>query len=107
MSVQELPVRSDFKAYSFQVNLDGQVYEIKIRFNTRVGRWYINIKDTSGNEILSGIKLLTNIPLIGQYQSLANLPPGEFMCIDETGYNKDAGINDLGNDVKLVYIEAN
>ncbi len=49
--------------------------------------------------------LLTNYPLTDQYADTA-LPPGRFVCIDESGEDKDPGTDDLGNDVKLLYEEA-
>lgn len=105
MSVQELPLRSDFKAYNFQVDLDGQTYTLRFRFNTRMGRWIMDIADAAGVDILTGVVVLTNLPLTDQYLHLEAMPQGRFIAIDETGENKDAGENDLGNDVKVVYEE--
>lgn len=108
MSVQELPVRSDFKAYTFQIDLDGQTYTLTFRFNTRINLWVMDIADAVGTIIRGGAGLViqTNVPLTDQYQSNSSLPPGRFIAIDETGQNRDAGTDDLGNDIKLVYEEA-
>lgn len=105
MAVLELPVRSDFKAYSFQTELDGVVYTLTFRFNDRMSLWVMDIGDSSGNEILNGILLQTDVALTDQYVK-EDLPPGRFICIDESGESKDAGVDDLGNDVKLLYEEA-
>lgn len=104
MAVLNLPVRSDFSAYGFEVDLEGTVYRLDFQYNSRLDRWVMKISDLQGNAILQGLKLLTNIVLNRQYV-VANEPPGEFMCVDESGQNKDAGRRDLGNDVKLLYIE--
>jgi len=105
MSIQEMPVRSDFKAYSFQVDLDGITYILRFRFNTRLDRWIMDIADSSDNDILNGLVVLTNVPLTDQYLSDPNMPQGRFIVIDETGNNKEAGSNDLGNDIKVLYEE--
>lgn len=104
MSVIEIPVRSDLKAYEFQIELDGIVYTLKFRFNERMGRWLMDIADSISNELLNGIVLLTNVPLTDDYV-VANTPPGRFFCLDKTGQNKDSGADDLGNDIQLVYVE--
>jgi hypothetical protein len=105
MATLEIPVRSDNKAYSLQVDLEGTRYTLRFRFNTRMGRWVMDIADSVNTDILNGVVLLTNYPLTDQYADTA-LPPGRFVCIDESGENKDPGTNDLGNDVKLLYEEA-
>lgn len=105
MAYLELPVRSDFKAYSFQVDLEGTTYGLNFRFNTRTQNWEMDIRDSLGNDLLTGIVLLTNVLLTRQYVR-EDLPPGQFLCVDESGQDKDPGSEDLGNDVKLLYEES-
>jgi hypothetical protein len=105
MALIEIPTRSDLKAYEFQIELDGVVYTLSIRWNQRMGRWIMDIADADGVDLLNGIPLLTNIPLTDDYVK-AGLPPGRFICEDTTGGSKIAGVDDLGNDVRLIYEEA-
>jgi hypothetical protein len=105
MALIEIPVRSDLKAYEFQIELDGGVYTLGFRYNERMDRWLMDIADGAGVEVLNGVVLLTNIPLTDDYVK-EGLPPGRFICEDRTGQSKDAGIDDLGNDVRLLYQEA-
>ncbi len=105
MSVQELPLRADFKAYNFQIDLDGKTYTLNFRFNTRLNIWVMDIADAVGVILLGGLAIYTDVPLSDQYLSDPDIPPGRFIPIDETGANRDAGSDDLGNDVKVVYEE--
>lgn len=105
MAVIEIPVRSDFKAYTIQVDLEGVTYTLNFRFNTRLQNWVMDIADAAGTDLLNGVVLLTNVALTS-YVVKDGLPPGKFICIDESGANRDAGIEDLGNDVKLLYEES-
>lgn len=100
----ELPVRSDFKAYEFQIDLDGIVYTLRFRFNYRMERWVMDIATEAGEDILNGIVLVTGYPLLDQY-AYSELPPGRMIAIDVTGQNRDAGEDDLGNSIKLLYEE--
>ena len=105
MAVIELPLRSDFKSYQFQADLEGTTYTFRFRFNSRIQNWVMDIADAADNDILNGVVVLTNVPLTDQYVK-EGLPPGRFIAIDESGEDKDAGESDLGNDVKVVYEEA-
>lgn len=105
MTTLVLPVRSDFKSYTFKAELESVIYTFSFAYNTRRDRWYMDIGDQSGNDILTGVPILVNIPLIDQY-IVKGLPPGRLIAINQTGSNKNPGENDLGNDVKIFYQES-
>lgn len=105
MAVVEMPVRSDVKAYEFQIELDGVIYTLKFHFNSRAERWVMDIADFGGTELITGLFLLTNIDLNAQFVG-EDIPPGRFILIDETGAERNPGFDDLGNDIKLLYEEA-
>jgi hypothetical protein len=105
MALIEIPTRSDLKAYEMQLELDGVTYTLGFRFNERLGLWVMDIGDANENDLLNGIPLLTNVPLTDDYVA-EGLPPGRFICEDTTGQSRDAGAEDLGNGVRLLYEEA-
>lgn len=105
MALLELPVRSDLKAYSFKIDLDGAIYTLSFRFNQRMQRWFMDIATEDEIELINGIELLTDVILNNQYV-VNGAPPGFFICEDTTGESKIAGVDDLGNDVRLLYQEA-
>ena len=101
----ELPVRSDFPSYTFQIDLEEVSFIFKFRFNERMQRWIMDINDADENPILSGVPVLTAIPLTDEYV-VDGLPPGRFIAINQTGTNANPLRDDLGNDVKLLYEES-
>ncbi len=101
----EIPVRSDFPAFSFQIDLEEIPFTLTFQFNDRIERWVMDIGDEEGVDILTGIPVHTGVPLIDEFVK-DKLPPGEFIAVDETGMDRDAGRNDLGNEVKLLYVES-
>lgn len=105
MALIEIPTRSDLKAYEFQIELDGAVYTLGFRYNERMDRWIMDISSAVGTELLNGVVLLTNIPLTDDYV-IDGAPPGRFICEDRTGQNADAGRDDLGNNIRLLYEES-
>jgi hypothetical protein len=104
MAVLQIPVRSDLDAYEFQIDLDGKTYLLRFRYNSRMNLWHMDVCRVDATEILAGIPLLTNCDLIGRY-NVADRPPGDFLAYDESGGAKNAGRDDLGADVVLLYIE--
>lgn len=106
MATLVLPIRSDFKAYDFQIDLEGVIYTLDFGFNTRSGRWYMSIYDQAKENLLIGdIPILINIPLHDQYID-ETLPPGRFIALDESGQNLEATDESFGNEIKLFYEES-
>jgi hypothetical protein len=64
--------------------------------------WIMDIGDSLGADIVTGIPLLTGVNLIGSYP-YDEFPPGRLLAYDESGTGKNAGRYDLGNDIKLLY----
>ena len=83
MTFYQLPLNNTYPWYTFQITLSGVVYSLVIRYNNRSNRYMMDINDPSGNQILSGVVLLINRNLTGQYTTLS-LPPGIFFVTDET-----------------------
>lgn len=105
MAILSLPVRSDLKSYNFAVDLDGDAYLLRFRYNPRMEAWAMDIATTQNEDIINGIILQTGVPMVEHIAS-ENAPKGAFLLIDETGANLDPESETLGNEVKLLYVEA-
>lgn len=106
MSIKEIPVRNDFPAYSFSIDLDGVNYILSFKHNSRMDKWVMSIADSEGVAIVEGLAILTNVPLT-QGLTIDRLPPGKFIAIDETGNNENPNEENFGTNVKLLYEEFN
>lgn len=105
MAIVELPVDSNSPSYFFTIDLEGQTYTLKLRHNSRMDRWIFDVQNEDGEPLCIGLPILTLVDLFGIY-STENFPPGIFLAFDESGENKNAGRNDLGNDVVFLYQES-
>jgi hypothetical protein len=67
--------------YNLDIELTGKLYNLGFSWNTREEAWYmcISLEDTI---LISGIKLVPNYLLLYQYESLPNLPEGDFFIVD-------------------------
>ena len=106
MAVQEIPVTSDPQAYEFTITLDGTPYLLRFYFNRRRGTWHFSIKTQDGVDIVNGIPIFVNWPVLDRFKD-TRLPPGTFLAVDSTSQGLDPGQEDFGTRVKFLYIEEN
>jgi hypothetical protein len=102
MSFFEVPLRNDLPNYSFRVTLSGVIYTLYLHYNVRMDRWIMDIQDASGNQILSGIALIINRNLTGQYRTL-QIPTGVFFCTDETNKDTQPTLDSFGTNHSMWY----
>ena len=106
MAYLEVPLRTDIYAYTQKTAIEGVVYTLGLKYNSRMGRWVLDIMDAAGEMLLSGIKMLINYPMTRRFIGrIEGLPEGHFIIVDETGQERNPGRDDLGDDIKLIYVE--
>lgn len=109
-----IPLRSDLTYYDLRVPLDGVTYTLQVKWNPRLGAWFMDVLDETGQIYYqSSLRLVVNWPLAAY--NVGRKPPGLFVAIDTSGAGLDPGnlgqgpsggllpANDLGTRVKLNY----
>ena len=71
----------NFTAFSQEVTLDDTPYKLSFYWNSRDEAWFMTIVDREENELIRGIKLVLNYPLLNNHRN-RGLPPGEIIIID-------------------------
>lgn len=106
MSTVILPVGNEpWSEQSFK--LDGAVYTLTIRWNTRDGAFFMDLYDANGDLLKPAIKLVCDWPLTGLRDTDPRMPPGVLRVLDTTGAQIDPTLDDLGTRCLLLYEEAN
>lgn len=100
-----LPTRTDSPLYTFGVELDGVTYLLTFRWNDREAAWFFDLADSDGDPLMSGRKVTIGTALLARFRT-PGLPPGELEAIDTTGAQVEAGFDELGARVQLVYFAA-
>jgi len=90
-----------------KAKLDGKVYVLTFRWNTRDGAWFMDLADADGAILKPGIKLVCDWPLTAFRDTDPGLPPGMLSMFDTSGGQIDPTLDDLGTRVLLLYEEAN
>ena len=104
MTILTVPLSNSLPYYKFQVVLSGVTYSLVLRYNGRMSRWIMNINDSVGNQILSGLVLLTSRVLYNQYTYL-KVPDGPMAVSDQTGLNSQPTRYSFGLDKILFYVD--
>jgi len=100
-----LPTRTDVPRYTFQIDLDESTFNFSFEWNDRDSSWYMSISDADELPLLMGRRVCVGAPLLDRFNK-AGLPAGLLYAIDTTGKNIEPDFADLGDRVKLMYLEA-
>lgn len=71
--------------YQQRTRLDGRDYVLSFSYNEREERWYLSIADEAEAPIATGIKLISNWPLLHPYRYDPRTPPGQIGVADISG----------------------
>lgn len=104
MEVFTLPMRNDLPWYEFKVDLTDVIYTLTVRYNSRMGRWLMDLKDASGTAIVAGVPLLIEVDLFSRFGRAA-LPAGIIVPIDDTLDQVDPVRNSFGNTHSVLYVD--
>lgn len=97
-----IPNRTDVPKYTLEVALDNVTFRLGFHWNDRAGAWFMSIADVNGTPLLSGRRVVVGFPLISRFRD-PRLPAGDFNAVDTSGQKLEAGPNDLGDRVRLLY----
>lgn len=99
-----IPLTSEDPAFSQKTTLDDVTYVFDFNWNERESRWYMSLSDESNTPIVSGVKLIPNIPLLRRVHD-PRRPPGELSLIDPSGVGEPPGRDQLGQSFFLHYYD--
>lgn len=86
-----------------QIPLDGVVFTLEARWNTRFQSWFLHLFDAEGIvPILTGIRLVPDW-LIGSYNVIENGPRGALRLVDTSGANEYPTLEGFGTRWQLRY----
>lgn len=99
-----IPLNTTVSNFSQEIVLEGVPYRFDFVWNTRSLKWSMSISNIDLTGIVSGIVLVLNYDLFEQFTG-STLPPGALYCIDVTEKAEKITRDNLGDIIKLVYLE--
>lgn len=105
MALLECPTRNDLPSYNYVISLDGTNYGLSFTYNSRMGKWLLELTDAFQNSIIAPVPVVAMWPLFDRFVGNA-IPPGRLFCYDSSGQNLDPSRYDLGDRCRIYYDEA-
>jgi hypothetical protein len=86
---------------TFQVELEGNEYEMTIKWQEYNQAWYLDVSGLSNDIEINGIKVVGEIDLLKSYGYGNTL--GSLFMVDYTGRKQNADYAGLGDRFRLIY----
>lgn len=87
-----------------RVELDGVLYTVRLLWSGRGECWHLDLADSDGVAILSGLRLVTGFPLLYRFRHLA-VPPGELYFFDTRDMGGMPTLEEMGARYRLYYVD--
>lgn len=100
-----IPIPTGANAVAARVPLDDEYFVLTFRWNHRAQRWYMDVADTTGVMVASGLAVCADTPLTAHLAGYDRMPRGILVAVDGTDSGIDPGLEELGQRVKIVYLE--
>lgn len=84
------------------ITLDGETFTIQISYNNRDTYWYLDLLDSAGEIIRTGIKMVQSWPLLLSLVTAAR-PDGELLLLRLDGQKLHVTKRDLSVNADLIY----
>lgn len=101
-----IPITPNVNAFSERLALDDEYFILTFRWNDRAERWYLDIADAASAPIVSGLVVCADTAMTGHLTGYDRMPQGILVAVDGTGSGTDPGHDELGQRVKVIYLEA-
>lgn len=63
------------------VIIDGESYDLHFMWNPISEAWFLDIRTATKEDIVRGIAVVPNFPILNQHRRITGLPRGEFMAV--------------------------
>jgi hypothetical protein len=100
-----LPLIPSVSHYSFATTIENETYAFTMRWNARDAAWYMDVFTEAGDVLRQGVKVVLGAYL-GRASSDGFFNKGVLVARDTSGQGVEAGYNDLGTRVEVVYLSA-
>lgn len=99
-----LPADPAPETYRFAVTLDGVLFQLRWRWNTRAACWLVDVFDADEEPVIYGRRVSLDVDVLRQVHHL-EAPFGALIAYDTTTRQTPPGRADLGDRVIALYLE--
>lgn len=104
MAMQEIPLPRGGKNYNFTIDLNGDEYDLDIKWNVRASAFYMDVYDSDGTAIILGKRMEPEVFLLDTVQG-TDRPFGELVLVDDGRVRASPTPETISEQHKLVFID--
>ena len=97
-----LPLIPSVPNYRVSTALENTQYIFDVRWNSRDLSWYLDISTETDEPIRVGMRIMLGT-ILGARSTDPRMPPGMLIAADLTNTGIDAGFDDLGTRIAVLY----
>lgn len=86
--------------------LEGSLFTVDLRWNSRAQAWSLDMYDGNGVLLAGGVRIVADAPLLERFGLRKDFPAGEILALDTSNAGEDPGFADFGTRVLFVYMTA-
>lgn len=101
--IQTLPLIPSEPSYRVSTTLGSTQYLLDVHWNERAAAWFMDILASDETPLRNGIKIVLGA-LLGGRSVAPGFPDGVLVARDKSGAGVDAGLDDLGDRVVVLFI---
>lgn len=85
--------------------LDSVAYRLRFDWNDYMQQWFMDVCQNDNTDLIRGLPLVANYPLLKQYRRHSGIPPGELLAVLTNESVPNIGRDDFINGrAQLVYV---
>lgn len=95
----------DANSFVESVILDSILYRLRLNWNDDGQYWTLDVCNNDNSELVRGIVVVPNFPLLHAYRRIKGLPPGELLAVVSSTSISDIGRKDfISGRARLIYM---
>jgi len=96
-----IPVDNQNPDFTFYTNLEDSTYFFRMRWNTRAGKWFMDILNDQNEAIVQSVAIVQGIDYFELVQE--KVPVGKLFFSNLPDPTADCGRNDLGENFEMFF----
>jgi hypothetical protein len=85
----------DESSFTEQITLNGEVFKIGFKYNSRDDTWHMDIARRDGTVLVAGRKLVAEFTLFLRFKYMQDMPKGDMLLFDTKGEGQETTRDDF------------
>ncbi len=99
-----IEIEPDLGPQAARITLDGARYTLSLFYVRRAGGWHFHLDADDGVRLLSGVRIVANVPLLNPYRNIDGVPRGLLQLLGSIIPPREPTRDEVGTLFELFYL---